>query len=671
MTDRSHKSRLAIGLRIVRERIAGVGPTTLLLLFSLVRPGSAGTINFLGPTNYPVGTAPVAVAVGDWNGDGKQDLAVVNSGSSSVSILQGNGDGTFQPAKSYSVGTNPVFLAAGDFNQDHNADLAVALAGDISNGQTGGVSILLGNGDGTFQAARNLSTDAIPNSLALGDFDGDGRPDLAVAQGGPVECVTVLLGNGDGTFQPSVDYIMEFNANSVAVGDFNGDHNPDIVVATGSDFFRRGGGFMSLGAVSVLIGNGDGTFQPGAVYDNGANDAMSVALGDFNGDGKVDLAVASTYFLHKEFEKPMHAGFVDILLGNGDGTFPSENTVTNDWDIFAAIGDIDSDSKLDVIILDGLDARSLQVLRGAGDGTLEDTANVLPAGSDPVFVGVGDFNGDLLPDLVVVDAVSNDVGILLNAGPTPTFTLSVEIVGTGTGTITSNPPGIDCGTACSEAYSSGTMVTLSAAPAEGSTFTDWGTPCAGIGPCRVTMTRDRLVTATFNAVSDFSLSASAFTPSSVTAGQSARASVSVVASGGFKSAVTFACSVQPSPAQAPLCSPDPGSSPSGTILAVSTTAPTSARGLINAGSERHYAVYLPLIGLLMGGASFPSKPMGKRRILGLLLFSTLLSGLILQLACGSSNTGSSGGTPQGTYTITVTGTSGGTQRSAILTLTVQ
>src|SRR5262249_11018670 len=196
-----------------------------------------------------------------------------------VSVLVGNGDGTFQAAVNFGAGVGPRSVAVGDFNGDGVQDLAVANSGFVSTN----VSVLLGNGDGMFQAAVNFGVGNFPVSVAVGDFNGDGVQDLAVVNGGVgYNGVSVLLGNGDGTFQAAVNFGAGVTPVSVAVGDFNGDGVRDLVVAN----------FFISNNVSVLLGNGDGTFQ--AVVSFGAGSfPRSVAVGDFNGDGRQDLAVAN------------------------------------------------------------------------------------------------------------------------------------------------------------------------------------------------------------------------------------------------------------------------------------------------------------------------------------------------------------------------------------------
>jgi len=196
-----------------------------------------GDGTFKTAVNYTAGGGPWGVAVGDFNGDGKPDLTVANT-DGSLSVLLGNGDGTFRAAVNYPTGSSSVSVAVGDFNGDSKLDLAVANNGSFQTNFTdASVSVLLGNGDGSFQPAVNYHTGTASASVAVGDFNGDGKPDLTVANSGSGQNgftdggVSVLLGNGDGTFQPAANYAAGWVPSSVAVGEFNGDGAPDLVVA--------------------------------------------------------------------------------------------------------------------------------------------------------------------------------------------------------------------------------------------------------------------------------------------------------------------------------------------------------------------------------------------------------------------------------------------------------
>jgi hypothetical protein len=273
--------------------------------------------------------------VGDFNGDGKLDLAVVNSGSNDVGVLLGNGDGTFQPAVNYDVGSVPDALAVGDFNGDGKLDLVVVNSGSNN------ASVLLGNGDATFQTALDFDIGGTPISVAVGDFNGDGKLDLAVVTNpASPNQISILLGYGDGTFQAPVTYAAGSVPVSVAVGDFNGDGKLDLAVANISP------GNTGPSMVSVLLGNGDGTFQPAVEYGAGSDtDSSSVALGDFNGDGKLDLAVAYSGSTNR----------VSILLGNGDGTFQSAVDYAGaslPGTSPPVLGDFNGDGRLDMAVID-------------------------------------------------------------------------------------------------------------------------------------------------------------------------------------------------------------------------------------------------------------------------------------------------------------------------------
>jgi len=458
---------------------------TVFFSSAFPNPSPAQTVSFITRVDYAAGTNPASVAVGDFNRDGVPDVAVANYGSNTVSVLLGNGDGTFQPALTLAADANPEFVAVSDFNRDGVPDLVVACSGSNS------VSVFLGNGDGTFQPARNFAANG-GQSVAVGDFNGDGVQDLAVADYNlnnvpGSDTVSVLLGNGGGTFQPARTFATAgMNPVTVAVGDFNGDGRPDLAVTNSAN---TSSGAVP-GNVSVLLGNGDGTFQPARTLNVGITPAF-VAVRDFNGDGRQDLAVAN-----------FRSSTVSVLLGNGDGTFlAARNFAAGAGPLSFAVGDFNGDGVSDLAVanfdfnIQG--PNTVSVLLGNPDGTFQAPLS-FGAGTNPDSVAVGDFNGDGLQDLAVANFNSNTVSVLINNTVAALNTLTVNKAGTGSGSVTSSPPGIDCGATCSATYTSGTVVTLTATPASGTTFTGWsGCDTVSGTTCTVTMSVARSVTATF------------------------------------------------------------------------------------------------------------------------------------------------------------------------------
>ena len=344
--------------------------------------------SFAAAANYGAGTNPASVAVGDLNGDGRPDLAVANNAGNDVSVLLGNGNGTYQAAVNYAAGSSPASLAIGDLNGDGRQDLAVANQGSND------VSVLLGTGNGAFTAPASYTVGSYPFCVVMSDFNNDGQLDLAAANVGSSN-VSVLLGHGDGTFAAAVNYSAGNGARSLAVGDLNGDGKADQAVANGNSY-----------SYSLLLGNGDGTFGPTAGFFV-PSPPVAVAIGDLNGDGKLDLAVAES------------DGGVMVLLGSGNGTFTygpdAVSYATGSYPFSVAIGDLNGDGRPDLALANYGD-NNVSALLGNGDGSFQTAINY-GAGTYPLSAAIGDLNGDGRLDLAVTNSGSNDVSVLLNTSP--------------------------------------------------------------------------------------------------------------------------------------------------------------------------------------------------------------------------------------------------------------
>jgi hypothetical protein len=268
----------------------------LFLLLACALPGMSQVLK-LPPVLYPSGGTPAqSLVLADVNRDGKPDAVVVN-GSGSVGVLLGNGDGTFQASVTYPTGLiAPNALAVGDLNGDSWPDIVVANNDGVCITPPGCMSVLLNNGDGTFQSPVNYSSGGFDiYALAITDVDGDGKADVVVANWcGTGSCqsssIGVLLGNGDGTFRSATTYTLigSLDPMSVAVADLNHDGRPDLLVAASS---KTGGG-----TVTVFLNKGDGTFPTQVSYSTGGFVGSSVIAADVNGDGKIDAVATNTYF---------------------------------------------------------------------------------------------------------------------------------------------------------------------------------------------------------------------------------------------------------------------------------------------------------------------------------------------------------------------------------------
>lgn len=769
-------------------------------------PGSVSIVlgngdgSFQAPSHFSTGTNtdPYAVAVADFNGDRRLDLAVTNYITGTVGIMLGMGDGTFPTHTDYPVGSEPTSVAIADLNGDGKPDLVV------SNFHSNKLSVLLGNGDGTFKPAVSYVTGNGPISVAAADFNGDHKLDLVVVNESDND-VGILLGNGDGTFKAQVTYSTGAGGNplSVQVGDFNGDHNLDLAVA---DFHTQ--------QVSILLGNGDGTFQPVKAYATGANPS-SVVMADFNGDGKLDLALTSTPLASSP------GNLLSLLLGNGDGTFGAPTVFGTGSEAYsAAVGDFNSDGAPDLAIANGI-SNTVSILlntegtrmgvvssgspsiygdnvtftttveaSAAGSGsptgtvTVKDGGTVLGSGAlvagqyslstSSLSTGPHSIsstysgNSTFLPHSVTitqtVQAAGSNTVLASSSNPVGVgqpvsliATVNSTTSGTPTGSVTFTEGTLSLGSAAlnssgiatlsSSTLSMGTHqisasytgdanfnsstsstlnqivgkakttislsdaadLTLSATVASETGATPAGTVSFMDGTSQLgsatlnasgvaTLTTTSLTAGSHSIIAsyggaddfdpstssalsvsaDFSLSASAMSPATVTPGQPSTSTIGISPINGFNSSlVSLSCSVTATTSPAPTCAVGAVSiaSDNGTATLTVNTTPSSARASFAGDSAAGWFTLALLIPIALFGGIGLQRDQG-RKFISYLVFTLLIAGSLFQVACGGiSNSGNGGGqtgTASGKYTVTVTGkTQTGVQHSATTTLTVQ
>ena len=391
-----------------------VASWVVIVVLVLSVPANAQNLVLTPVVPADVGRHPEALTVGDFNGDSWQDIATVNSGSDDVTMLFGNGNGTFRSGISFGVGRSPMFLTSGDLNQDAKLDLIVAETG------SNGILVLLGKGDGFFHEPKFYASGKGPTFLKLGDLDLDGDVDVVVTNSGrygnyPPYSLAVLLNDGQG----ELGQVQRFEEQDqhglfptgVSIADLTGDDLPELTVTWSQPSWRT-----PNGRVSVFKNEGSGQFVHAQDIEAGFT-LSAVMQVDLDEDGNLDLIAASLF-----------TDSLKILLQESLGQYTKPAELDVGFSPMAVtVDDFDGDGNWDLISSNRA-SNSISILLGRGDGSFQPAGN-FAMGKTTTFVAVEDFNGDGWPDVVATNSDSHDVSVLLSGKAIiPSINLSAEVV---------------------------------------------------------------------------------------------------------------------------------------------------------------------------------------------------------------------------------------------------